>query len=168
MEVDAKVILYMLAKEFGLGRDSFAERLRLQKVIYLLEASGAQLGYGFGWYKYGPYSQDLVSDAYAVLGSQKSEYERAAFEGNWCFSNETKERFDKFRETCSDYLASPEKAELLASVRFIKKMWCSSDIDREEFVDEFKKHKRQLYNNNEPVQDSEIKAAFDICGTLLN
>ena len=161
MEVDAKAILYMVAKEFELKRGSFNERLKLQKVIYLLQAFDVQLGYGFGWYKYGPYSQDLVKDAYSVLGSRKSEYERAASEGNWNFSQKTLGKFAEFRKICGDFLESSEKVELLASVKFVKNMWCS-DVEKAEFASEFKKYKPQLCNNTS-VDDDSIKAAFDLC-----
>lgn len=166
MEIDAKAILYMVANEFGLKRDSFEERLKLQKIIYLLQASGIQLGYGFGWYKYGPYSQDLVNDAYSVLGSRRSEYEEAATQGKWGFSAETKAKFEQFKDKFNSTLGSLEEAELLASVRFVKNMWCQ-DVDREEFVREFIKHKKQLYNDKDITEES-IKSAFDMCKYFEN
>lgn len=165
MEIDAKAILYMVAKEFGLKRDSFGERLRLQKTVYLLQGFGMQLGYGFGWYRYGPYSQDLVSDAYTVLGARKSEYERAANEGGWDFNEATKQKFGQFKELCGDYLKSPEKAELLASVRFVRNMWCP-DVDRGAFVEEFLRRKPRLWNNTNPVGRADIEEAFEVCTKL--
>ena len=164
MEIDVKAVLYMLTQEFGLGRSSFNERLKLQKVIYLLQSFGVKLGYGFGWYKYGPYSQDLVSDAYSVLGSQKSEYERVAREEKWAFSKETKAKFAQFKDICKDFLGSSEKLELLASVQFVKNMWCSG-VAKDKFAEEFKKHKKLLFNKT-PVDTSEIEVAFDICKIL--
>ncbi len=166
MEVDARAILYMVANEFGLKRDSFRERVKIQKVIYLLQASGIQLGYGFGWYKYGPYSQDLVNDAYTVLGSRKSEYERAAREGSWDFSRETKDEFDKFRDCLGKTLDSLEELELLASVRFVKNMWLS-DVKKEDFAEDFKKRKKKLCGGSE-VTDPKINAAFDMCNKHFN
>ena len=163
MEIDAKAILYMVAKEFGLKRDSFGERLRLQKTVYLLQAFGMQLGYGFGWYKYGPYSQDLVSDAYAVLGSRKSEYERAAAEERWGFNKGTKAKFLEFKGICGTYLEAPEKAELLASVRFVRNMWCP-DVDKTAFTEEFLRRKPRLWNKT--AERTDIEKAFDVCAEL--
>ena len=166
MEVDAKAILYVLTKRFGLKRNSFEERLRLQKVVYLLQAFGVKLGYGFGWYKYGPYSQNLVNDAYSVLGSRRSEYERAADEGEWGFSPDTEIKFQEFETICKDHLHSAEGVELLASVRFVRNMWCP-DVNKEDFPEEFKKHKKRLCKKT-LVTDAAIRAAFDICETLAN
>ena len=163
MKVDEKAILYMVAKKFGLKRDSFEERLKLQKIIYLLQDSGMQLGYGFGWYKYGPYSQDLVSDAYAVLGSRKSEYERAATEERWGFNDETKGKFRDFKRICGAYLKAPEKAELLASVRFVRNMWCP-DVDKTAFTEEFLRRKPRLWNKT--AERTDIEKAFDVCAEL--
>ena len=166
MEVDARAILYMVAKKFGLKRDTFKERLKLQKVVYLLQASGIQLGYGFGWYKYGPYSQDLVNDAYTVLGSRKSEYERAESKGNWGFSDETEAEFTKFRGCLGKALDSLEELELLASVRFVKNMWLS-DVEKEDFAEGFMKRKKKLCENHE-VTPEMINKAFDICNKHFN
>ena len=35
--------------------DRFNDRLKLQKIIYLLQAFDVYLGYNFGWYLRGPY-----------------------------------------------------------------------------------------------------------------
>jgi uncharacterized protein YwgA len=48
------------------------ERKRLQKVIYLAQAAGAELGYRFSWYLMGPYSSVLTRD-YFTLGPEVDE-----------------------------------------------------------------------------------------------
>jgi len=40
--------------------DSFNDRLRLQKIVYMLQAFGVDLGYGFSWYFRGPYCTSLA------------------------------------------------------------------------------------------------------------
>jgi uncharacterized protein YwgA len=46
----------------------FDKRLNLQKSLYLLQNMGLNVGgYGFYWYKHGPYSQALQEDAYKTL-----------------------------------------------------------------------------------------------------
>lgn len=46
----------------------FADRLEMQKTIYLLQNLGITVGnYNFLWYKHGPYSQTLQND---ILSSQ--------------------------------------------------------------------------------------------------
>lgn len=45
---------------------TFSNRLRLQKIIYLLQAHGIDLGYTFAWYLYGPYSTELTRQAFNI------------------------------------------------------------------------------------------------------
>ena len=40
--------------------DTFDDRLRLQKLVYILQAFGVYLGYGFSWYFRGPYCTNLA------------------------------------------------------------------------------------------------------------
>ena len=47
--------------------DSFADRLTVQKSVYLAQAAGVQLGYQFHWYLRGPYSPTLTRDAFGVV-----------------------------------------------------------------------------------------------------
>lgn len=47
--------------------DSFDDRLVLQKVVYLMQRKGFQIGYSYRWYLRGPYSSELTKDAFAVV-----------------------------------------------------------------------------------------------------
>ena len=47
------------------------ERIRLQKIVYLLQRCGVNLGYNYGWYIYGPYSRELTSVYYDLDTSLK-------------------------------------------------------------------------------------------------
>jgi uncharacterized protein YwgA len=44
--------------------ESFAERKRMQKLTYLLELFGVDLGFKFDWYLHGPYSTSLTKVLY--------------------------------------------------------------------------------------------------------
>ena len=166
MQVDAKAILYMVAKEFGLRRDTTEDRLKLQKTIYLLQANGLQLGYGFSWYRYGPYSQDLVQDAYLVLRAEWPKYERET--SSWKFNDNSLKRFAEFRSICTeisnidsgvlDYAA---QLELVASVDFVKQTRYPKGGD-EELIRGFKQRKKQLYRGNR-ITDEMIRKALRIC-----
>jgi uncharacterized protein YwgA len=164
MQVDAKGILYKLASEefFDLKRDTTKDRLKLQKTIYLLQANGLQLGYGFSWYKYGPYSQDLVSDAYAALRAEKYKYERET--SSWRFSESSLKRFEKFKRTCSDILDDAEQLELVASVDFVKQTWYPEAGD-EELISGFKQRKKELYGRTR-ITEEMIRKALRICKKL--
>lgn len=157
MKVDAKGILYLLAtKWFNLKRDDIEARLKLQKTVYLLEAFGLQLGYGFNWYKYGPYSQDLVHDAYEVLYSERNEYENRT--KSWRFSEDSEKRFDKFKDICADILDDPDALELVASVDFVNTVWYP-DAAGDEFASVFMDKKKKLFSGT-PVSKKRILDAL--------
>lgn len=47
--------------------ESFEERLKMQKMVYILQNKGISVGdYGFKWYKHGPYSQALQNDILTI------------------------------------------------------------------------------------------------------
>lgn len=162
MNVDTKTILYMVADRFGLKRDCTEDRLRLQKVIYLLQAHGMRLGYGFSWYRYGPYSQDLVFDAYAVLGSEKDKFKKRT--RSLKFSPNSEQKFTEFEATCASILNETRQLELVASVDFVRRTWYP-EARQDELVDHFKNHKRRLFDG-QPVTDGMIREAVHVCNKL--
>ena len=162
MQFDNRTILYKVANKFNLKRNSTEERLKLQKTIYLLQTYGLQLGYGFSWYRYGPYSQDLVYDAYMVLGSEKNRYERTA--RSWNFSDGTINRFNEFRNICGDVLNNPKQLELVASVDFVRKTW-HPEATQSKMPKIFKIYKER-YFNGDLIEDDGIKKAFAISDRL--
>jgi uncharacterized protein YwgA len=158
MQIDDRAILHKVAEEFGLKRVNTKERLKLQKTIYLLQTYGLKLGYGFSWYKYGPYSQDLVYDAYAVLGPEKHNYEKLA--SMWNFSRDCLKKFEEFKKICGDILRSAEDLELVASVDYIRSTWYPS-AKRSDIVKLLKQHKMHFFNG-QPIPEEKINKAFDI------
>lgn len=52
-------------------------RIRLQKITYLLDRLGADSGFSFSYYHYGPYSRDLDS---AILDAQAFNHVEEVFE----------------------------------------------------------------------------------------
>ena len=162
MAVDAKDILYMLADEFKLTRETTEQRLKLQKTIYLLQIYGLKLGYGFSWYKYGPYSQDLVQDAYRVLHAEKGPYKTKT--QSLRFNKASKQKFDRFRHICGDALKNPGELELVASVDFVRTTWYLR-MSVDEFIPKFRKYKSRLFDTT-PITDDRIKRAFRVSQKL--
>jgi uncharacterized protein YwgA len=56
----------------GAGIDSFDDRKRFQKAVYLGQVAGIDLGYRYGWYIKGPYSTSLTRDYYAMAAARAS------------------------------------------------------------------------------------------------
>ncbi|MBB3930174.1 hypothetical protein GGR25_001213 [Kaistia hirudinis] len=72
-----KLVLDAVAEPTEIG--TVMDRLRLQKAIYLIQASGVNLGYSYSWYVRGPYSTNLTKDYYRLsdeLRSSASEVEQ--------------------------------------------------------------------------------------------
>jgi uncharacterized protein YwgA len=162
IQVTDKDILCMLASQFELKRDTKRDRLRLQKIIYLLQSYGLQLGYGFSWYKHGPYSQELVYDAYRVLNSEKDEYKERMT--SLSFTDSSKQKFQEFENLLAGILDNPQMLELVASLHFVEKTWYSQ-AKPAELVEKFKNHKVAFFDNT-PITDDQIKTAFKICQKL--
>jgi uncharacterized protein YwgA len=65
--MDAEVLAGLVKRaypEFDLN--SFDNRLKLQKFVYLLKSAGLDLGYSFNLYMRGPYCPDLTRDAFQI------------------------------------------------------------------------------------------------------
>lgn len=118
---DLRLILSKCLSILGLSRpnmEDFDERLRLQKIVYLLWAYGISLGYGFNWYVRGPYSPKLASDGYAI---DDELFERG---GEVRFNNEEQvvESLNRFKEIIGEKINDPLYLEILASLHYIKKV----------------------------------------------
>ena len=153
----------MLAKEFNLERENTGKRLVLQKTIYLLQIYGLKLDYGFSWYRYGPYSQDLVQDAYEVLHSAKDDYETKTESHE--FSLSCKKRFTTFKKICGDALGNPAQLELIASVDFARTTWYT-DIDETTFISHFISERKKYLYGGVRVQAPDVQKALNIVKKL--
>jgi len=71
---DNAAVLYALLQACGVDYDleDFGSRLRVQKVVYLMKATGSGLPYDFNWYLRGPYSPDLARDLFAGAADMAS------------------------------------------------------------------------------------------------
>ena len=157
-EVTIKHILKLLTDKFQLSRANTTDRLRLQKTVYLLQAHGLQLGYGFGWYKYGPYSQDLVYDAYSVLESESEHYAKECQPLE--FVGESLEKLNRFSGILGKNLHDLRMLEMIASVDFICRTW-RPDTTVDNIAERFRGHKKVLFDKK-PFEDKEIQEAFCI------
>ncbi|RLI98737.1 MAG: hypothetical protein DRP08_07895 [Candidatus Aenigmatarchaeota archaeon] len=45
---------------------TFNDRKKFQKIVVLAQELDIPLGYGFGWYKHGPYSSSLADDGFTI------------------------------------------------------------------------------------------------------
>ena len=159
MEVNSKSILSLIAKKLELEASTIEKRLQLQKAMYLLQAAGLKLGYGFSWYKYGPYSQELADDAHTVLTAEKEEY-KTGTEG-WGFGEKTGGIMKKFIDWYTPFKGDLGLLELAASVMFMKRVWGFGYGDIDEFYKELKERKKALLNDGN-YEKKDVKNAIKL------
>lgn len=114
------VLGFILRKfpEFAFSMDTFDDRLRLQKFIYLLQAHGIYLGYDYSWYLRGPYCSSLATDGFILDDIytdmvRESDTDRTAFANNLI-----QKRFERFAKFVSGYETKPEFLEAAASLHY--------------------------------------------------
>jgi uncharacterized protein YwgA len=96
----------------------FTNRLKLQKLIYLMHAKGINLGYEFGLYLHGPYCMQLTRDGY--------EINNIAICPEIKFGDPLIEK--KFLELINflgDKKNNPDVMEILASLHLFKRLYPS-------------------------------------------
>ncbi len=115
-----QIALTLILDELGHGVDvsSFQKRLVLQKECYLVQASGVDLGYYFGWYLHGPYCSSLAKDAFAVNDELSSHFDESE---DWELDQQTISRLEKVKSLVQECCVEDEarKLELLASIHFL-------------------------------------------------
>lgn len=119
--MDRQQIALKLAVD-GLGLDfrigSFQERLILQKVVYLVQAGGVNLGYYYHWYLHGPYCPSLTRDAYAIDSELRQGLDEPK---GWKLDDESEQRLKELQNLIpqGERREVRRKLELLASVHFL-------------------------------------------------
>lgn len=94
----------------------FSDRLKLQKVIYLLQQCGINLGYSFSFYIYGPYSTELARDAFQI--QDFSKVQPVGFE-----DKSIEEKFKQFLEKINPYKDNTLWLEIASSIHALKKIY---------------------------------------------
>jgi len=155
---DSRLVLSKCLGILGLSRpdmENFDERLRLQKIVYLLWAYGISLEYGFNWYVRGPYSPKLASDGYAL---DDELYERGK---GIRFNDEVNvvESLNAFKELLGDKIKDPLYLEILASLHYIKKVAFNGQDDFIGISKWLTGHKPYLKRINEI--DTKIRLAYE-------
>lgn len=118
MVVDLGVLLKN-TPGYDFSIESFADRLRLQKTVYLLQAFGIYLGYDFSWYLRGPYCPSLAINAFALNDLYNKIPDIAAK-----FGQADKQRlFDRFRALVKG--KDVDELEMLALLHYLKQTGAS-------------------------------------------
>ena len=98
----------------GFSMDTFDERLKLQKTIYLLQAFGVYLGYDFGWYLRGPYCSILCTNGFTI----EELYPKIPDEKFPFKDDDNEKKFKEFLEFIKE--KDIDDLEIAASLHYLK------------------------------------------------
>ncbi len=91
----------------------FDDKLKVQKIAYLAQESGIDLGYEFDWYLRGPYCKQVSQDAHSIIDQQvESTSEQTGL---------NKEKIANFAKKIEPYKHDTEWLEIAASLYYIRK-----------------------------------------------
>ena len=123
MDQQAFVLGHILRrfKEFGFSMDTFNDRLRLQKFVYLLQAHGIYLGYDFSWYLRGPYCTSLTAAGLMLEGFYEMLPESGADKSEGFANGVIRSRFNEFRRLVRGRETDVNFLEAAASMHFLLK-----------------------------------------------
>jgi len=127
---------------------NFSDRLILQKTIYLMQAFGLQIGYGYNWYLRGPYSPALTRDAYKLI-EKYDTLPTIRF-----VSSESEDIFSKFLDFIERHKTNGEWLEILASIHFL-------------YRNSFNKNKENIWTKVKSKKSNLKKGRFDTCWNEL-
>ena len=132
--------VYEKIYEKPFSKNSFEDRLEMQKAMYLLQDLGISVGdYDFMWYKHGPYSQSLQND---ILDFQMTDT-------NVYYSRDAESVIQSLHSVImykdKSYTTS-NWAECLGSMQYLRENMLPSSASDEEIIDELVRRKPHLNN----------------------
>lgn len=96
-----------------LSMEKFDDKLEVQKITYVAQEYGIDLGYTFEWNRRGPYCQQVSVDAHTVLDSEiKNDAQSAGLD---------KAKVEKFASFMKPYIDDTEWLEIAASLIYLRK-----------------------------------------------
>lgn len=137
--------IYQKVFEQPFSYRTFEDRLMMQKMVYLLQEEGVNIGhYGFEWYKHGPYSQALLDDMYVEDKAESITLN---------YTVDAEERIKKLKVMFDDEEAKQgyglkNWTECLASIHFLRKKELGSNVSEEYVLQVLKSRKPHLDNDS--------------------
>lgn len=127
----------------------FDNRIKYQKIVYLLQASGISLGYGFNWYIKGPYSSPLAHDLFEIDDDIYEASKKIVFIDHDNIVSEMK----KFQNKLGADIDNIIYLEILASLHYISKAYGKSGFNnlRNKLL-EVKPNLREIDNIDEIIE----------------
>ena len=135
--------------------ETFSERKRVQKVVYLLDkVFGMNLDFSYSWYLHGPYSPQLTRIVFDVIEGQ------TVVDSNLkVLSSNDQRKIEELKAFLGNDINSSDKLELLVSLHFLLNRMKDSDVSQEDII-AFLRRKKPYFT------DEEIIGAIDQLQTL--
>lgn len=150
----APVYQDVYGEQFASG--DFSKRMKMQKLIYLLQEAGISIGdYNFHWYKHGPYSQQLQNDILMITDCSNHSIR---------YSETAKVIVSRLKSILNDNTSYRDDvwAECLASLQYLRSSVCSNDASDEEIVKKLQERKPHLNNKSANMRAlSELKLLYN-------
>lgn len=93
--------------------NEFEDKLIVQKIVYLAQESGIDLGYDFEWYLRGPYCKEISGDAHKIIDS--------GIESTPTEAGLDEERIRAFKDVFQHHFNDPEWLEIAGSLVYLRK-----------------------------------------------
>ena len=100
-------------EDYEFSMSEFDSRLKLQKMVYLLQAFGVYLGYDFSWYLRGPYCTVLAANGFSL----KDVYAKIPPRDIKFDDKKSQKTFEKFLKFVKD--KSVDELEIAASLHYL-------------------------------------------------
>ena len=139
---EVAVYLKNLGMDTNLG--TFAERVRVQKVVYMLKQFGADLGFGFTWYLRGPYSPSLTKTLFNPTGEEDQSLRQ--------LNTKELEVVNAMRNFLGSDFYSAERMELMASLVYLIKHGPENDLQTKAKIIRFLREEKPQYSLDEIEQ----------------
>ena len=127
--------------------ETFGERKRVQKTVYLLDkVFGLDFGYCYNWYLHGPYSPEVTQIVYNVVEGRETVDPQDA-----TLSTEEFDRIEQMKAFLKDDLNSNDQLELLVSVDYLLNSTLNAQnaVPTEKEIIEFLNVKKPWFSNDE-------------------
>ena len=99
--------------EQNLSVDTFSARKQLQKLVYLSEVFGIEMGFKFHWYIHGPYSPRLTR---VMFDKEKGRSIKIKDQSNF------ESKISELKSFLGDDISHSDKLELIASVHYVSSL----------------------------------------------
>jgi uncharacterized protein YwgA len=132
----------------------FSDRLKLQKIIYLLQQSGINLGYTFSFYHYGPYCTELAKEGFSIKDFDKTK--EVGFE-----DKQIEDKFQQFMKKIDEHKNDVLWLEIASSIHLLKKIYPHKS--EQEIISDIKNKRGELKDKEEDIK----KVWNDITGWII-